>query len=284
MHFFSNRWLYVNEPIVNMRELPSKDSKVVSQVVFGEEIALEKSVGEWAYIRSSDTYTGWILQSSYVELETPYISNISTSRLSSHLYAIEDTEFGPIKTLAYQTRLQAIGEGDRWIELLLPDQTKAYIQKGDVSPEAKLYTKQDLCVFSQKFLGLPYTWGGRSSFGYDCSGFIQMLYQQISVHLPRDARQQILDPRFKEISVDHLKPGDLLFFGKCSEKIQHVGLYLGDQKFIHATSRENLPWIRISKLTDFEWSGHSDAYYPHRRLYQNKVLEFNNGNSRNFFL
>lgn len=249
-----------------MREHPSKDSKVVSQVVFNEEITVERVEGEWAFIKSSDTYSGWTLKPSYIERDHPYPSNISISRLSAHLYAIEDTEFGPIITLPYQTKLQAIGEGDRWIKVLLPDQTSAYIQKGDVLPEPKIHTKQDLALFSQKFLGLPYTWGGRSSFGYDCSGFIQMLYSQLGIHLQRDARQQVLDPSFKAIAIDALEDGDLLFFGKSLNQIQHVGMYVGNHSFIHATSRENLPWIRISKLSDLEWSGHPNAYYPYRQF------------------
>ncbi len=259
-------FIYVNTPVLNMREYPSKGSKVVSQVIFNEEITVEELEGEWAFIRSSDTYSGWILKSSYIECDYLYPSNSSISRLSAHLYAIEDTEFGPVITLPYQTKLQAIGEGGRWIKILLADQTTAYIQKGDVLPEPKIHTKQDLVLFSQRFLGLPYTWGGRSSFGYDCSGFIQMLYSQLGINLQRDARQQILDPRFNAISIDRLEPGDLLFFGKSVYQIQHVGMYLGDHSFIHATARENKPWIRISNLLDLEWSGHPNAYYSYRQF------------------
>jgi cell wall-associated NlpC family hydrolase len=268
-----DQFFYVNAPVVNMRELPCKDSKVVSQAVFNEKIAVEQSTGEWSYIRSSDGYSGWMLTSSYIKLDTPYIATLSTSRLSAHVYATEDTEFGPIRTLPYQTKLQAIGEGSRWVKVLFPDKTTGYLQQGDVLPEVKIDTKHDLCLFSEKFLGLPYTWGGRSSFGYDCSGFIQMLYQQVGIYLQRDAKQQILDPRFNSIAIEKVTSGDLLFFGKDASHIQHVGMYLGDQKMIHATSRENAPWIRVSSLLDFEWSGQYNAYYPYRIALQNAQIK-----------
>ncbi|MCP5492677.1 MAG: C40 family peptidase [Chlamydiales bacterium] len=93
--------------------------------------------------------------------------------------------------------------------------------------------------FSQKFLGLLYIWGGRSSFGYDCSGFVQMLYSQIGIKLQRDAKQQILDSRLQSIKIDELKLGDLIFFGKSDQRIMHVGMYIGNEQFIHATAREN---------------------------------------------
>lgn len=152
----------------------------------------------------------------------------------------------------------------RWVKVARPDGQEYFIQKGDLLEEETCRTKGDLIRFSQKFLGLPYTWGGRSSFGFDCSGFVQMLYGRLGIVLQRDARQQILDPRLTACRMDEIEPGDLLFFGKAEQKILHVGLSLGAGQFIHATSRENQPWIRISKLTDFEWSGDAAARYPCR--------------------
>ncbi|MDP1880577.1 MAG: SH3 domain-containing C40 family peptidase, partial [Parachlamydiaceae bacterium] len=174
-------------------------------------------------------------------------------------------EFGPIKTLPYGSKLEALDSTDlRWIKVSLPDGTEGYIQKGDVTPEQEILYKNDLVLFSQKFLGLPYTWGGRSSFGFDCSGFVQMLYSQIGINLLRDARQQVLDSRFCTICMDDHEPGDLIFFGRSEQQILHVGMYIGDGQFIHATSKECKPWIRISHLSDFEWSGNHEASYPFR--------------------
>lgn len=260
---------YINEPVVDMRENPTKESKVVSQSFFSEKITVEKTLDDWAYIMTPDAYLGWIPINSFVELKYPYEGFVKVSRLKAHVYGMPDTEYGPIKTVPYGAKFYSLDDSDsRWMKIGLPDGKEGYIQKGDVAAEQQLHRKEDLAVFSQKFLGLPYTWGGRSSFGYDCSGFIQMLYSQIGIHLQRDSKQQVLDSRFKTISQDELEPGDLIFFGKSNQRIMHIGMSLGNGQFIHATSRENQPWLRISHLSDFEWSGHSDAHYPYRTFRQ----------------
>ena len=257
--------VYINEPVAVMREHPREESKVVSQAIFSEEIRVEKVVDDWSYITSSDGYSGWVQSMHFIKLEGPYNTSLKVCRLAAHIYGVEDTEFGPIKTLPYGAKLRVVDTTDpRWIKIAMPDGKECFIQRGDVTPELKVDTKKDLVEFSKQFLGLPYTWGGRSSFGYDCSGFVQMLYNQINVNLQRDARQQVLDPRFQTIALDKLEPGDLIFFGKSAEKILHVGMFIGNGQLIQATVRELRPWLRISNLSDLEWSGHRDAFYPYR--------------------
>lgn len=259
-HFF-----YIHQPIVNMRETPSFQSKVVSQALFSEPIQVKDKQGQWSYIASSDNYEGWIPSSTFETRTTPYEPNLQITRLSAHLYSIKDIEFGPMQTLPFNSRLQELEVVDsRWIKVALPNHQEGYIQKGDVFSLQEFNHKKNLIAFSHQFLGLPYTWGGRSSFGYDCSGFVQMLYQSIGVFLERDSCQQAIDPRFSTIDVNKLEGGDLIFFGTENKKIKHVGMHLEDGSFIHATARENKPWIRISHLTDFEWSGHEKAFYPYR--------------------
>lgn len=256
---------YVNEPVVEMRASPSLESKVVSQTILSENVSVETQIDEWAYIITPDQYSGWVLAKSLVPLNKPYKASLKVSRLAAHVYAVKDIKFGPIKTLPFGSKLRLLETSDsRWIKVALPDGKECYIQKGDVCPEKMTFAKQDLIPFSQKFIGLPYTWGGRSSFGYNCSGFVQMLYNQIGVNLPRDSKQQILDPRFKTVPIELAEPGDLVFFGKAKNKIAHVGLYLGNGKFIHSTTRELQPWIRISSLSQFCWSGHKNAAYSYR--------------------
>lgn len=256
---------YIIAPFVEMREDKPPQSKVVSQALFSENIQILQENGEWSYIATPDGYTGWIPKNAITTRQIPYHPTHSISRLRAHLYQINDIEYGPMLTLPYGSRLLILEEIDsRWIKGALPNSQECYIQKGDVLPEEPCKTKNDLVLLSQKFLGLPYTWGGRSSFGYDCSGFVQMLYGKLGIHLQRDARLQILDSRFQTCDSAELDPGDLIFFGKAEDRIMHVALSLGNQQFIHATSRENMPWLRISSLTDFEWSGHPKAHYPYR--------------------
>ena len=267
--WLASGFFYVNEPVVTMRESPSNQSKVESQAILSEPVSVEEKSGDWSRIVTPDGYAGWVLSESLTEPSELYTANLTISRLKAHLYHVKDTEYGPIRSLPLGSQLKGLDFSDaRWIKVVLPDGLEGYVQKGDVETEPKLSSKQDLVLFSQNFLGLPYTWGGRSSFGYDCSGFVQMLYAKIGIDLQRNSGQQILDSRFREIEISQLEPGDLIFFGRTKENIGHVGLYIGNQEFIHATPRENKPWIRISHLSDFEWSGNSNTYYAYRTARQ----------------
>lgn len=268
-------FLYVNEPVVTMREEPTEQSKVASQAIFAEKISVEEVNGTWSKIASSDGYKGWVPSHSIIELKNPYQGSLIVSRLAAHLYSVDDTEYGPIKTLPFGTKLQALDTSHtRWIIVSLPCGEKAYIQKGDVLPISEIKSKHDLVSLSKQFLGLPYTWGGRSSFGYDCSGFVQMLYSHLNIALPRDSKDQINDHRFITVDAENLEPGDLIFFGYSKDKIRHVGMYLGNGEFIHSVaSKENQPWIRISSTSDFIWSGKSDCDFPYRVSRQLKHSE-----------
>ena len=215
----------------------------------------------WLQIQTvCDGYQGWVERAAICKLDGLFAIEafVSVCRQAAHLYAVEDTIYGPIMTLPFESRLQLMApvkEGYRWLQVRLPDQRTAYIQRGDVQFDERKLTRREMCQFSLQFQGLPYTWGGRSSFGYDCSGFVQMLYRQMGILLPRDARQQIHWAGFKPGQRSDLTAGDLLFFGPEESRIQHVGLSLGDGQFIHATVAENAPYIRISDSSTWDGTG-----------------------------
>lgn len=259
---------YVNEPVVDMRELASYESKIVSQALFAEPVIVQEGVEGWLRIETPDGYSGWVVSTSVINLREPYLTTMQTSRLKAHIYHLKDTEYGPIKSLPFGSKLQVLDETDhRWLKIALPDGRECFIQKGDVMTLEMSLTKPLLPSLSEQFLNLPYTWGGRSSFGYDCSGFVQMLYSRIGITLPRDANQQILDNRFKVVNLDELEPGDLIFFGRSEQKINHVGMSIGRGQFVHATVAENQPWIRISHLTDEAWRGEG-SNHPYRAAHR----------------
>jgi len=258
-------FFYINEAVIDMRKDPLAESKIVSQALFAERVTIQEEFDQWLKITTPDGYSGWIVSSSVVTRLEPYETTVKTSRLIAHVYGLKDTEYGPIKSLGYGSRLKVLDQKDkRWLKIALPDGRESYIQRGDVMTQKISLTKADLANLSQKFNGLPYTWGGRSSFGYDCSGFVQMLYSQIGIDLQRDAREQVLDRRFNRTDIDKLEPGDLIFFGASAERITHVGMSIGDNLFIHATSAENQPWIRVSQLSDIYWSGGTGTPHPYR--------------------
>lgn len=92
----------------------------------------------------------------------------------------------------------------------------------------------ELVISAMGFLGVPYKRGGTSSdTGFDCSGFVRAMYQQtIGLILPRTADQQAAATQ--QIDASELKPGDLVFFNTLRRAFSHVGIYVGDNKFIHS--------------------------------------------------
>lgn len=271
-HQDNNLFFYVIWPFVEMRSEPCGEAEVVSQAYFSEQIFPFEQEGEWVKIVTRiDHYQGWVKKGSFCQRNVPFLHENSKNlafvkRNAAHLYRDMDTIYGPMLTVPFESRLEILEPKDnvhsRWLHVALPDSRSAYIQRGDVLINPIFLEFQEICTLSLCFLGLPYTWGGRSSFGYDCSGFIQMLYRQAGIYLPRDSRQQFLCDQLVSIAPDRAKAGDLIFFGHNEQKICHVGMSLGKDKFIHACAvTENAPYIRISHLTDSAWNG--SGYYPY---------------------
>lgn len=94
----------------------------------------------------------------------------------------------------------------------------------------------DLVLSAMNFLGVPYRRGGQSAeSGFDCSGFTRYIFENsVGLVLPRRAEEQARAPGLLNISRDELKPGDLVFFNTLRHTFSHVGIYVGDNKFIHS--------------------------------------------------
>lgn len=92
-----------------------------------------------------------------------------------------------------------------------------------------------LLTAAHRSMGVPYRYGGTSpKSGFDCSGFTQHSYQSVNVKIPRTAAQQSVASR--SIRRQDLRPGDMIFFKTSGRKVNHVGIYVGNGKFIHAAS------------------------------------------------
>jgi hypothetical protein len=249
----------VTRPVVNMYSHPTEDADVVSQAIYGSNVVLLEQKDGWAHIRTADDYTGWSPMPALRPGE-PYAARGRVAEVQSlfaHVYREPSvTRHAPLVTAPFETKFEVIAEppgADKWIQVRLPDDRPGWVQLGDVSFEPKPLTIPETIAFSKRFLGLPYTWGGTSSFGYDCSGFMQMLGRRRGISLPRDAQPQAEWSGVVPVKRDDVRPGDLLYFGRSDKKITHTGMYIGDGKFINATTFET-PMIRIDNLQDPHWT------------------------------
>jgi cell wall-associated NlpC family hydrolase len=116
------------------------------------------------------------------------------------------------------------------------------------------YLRESLVKTAKDFLGVPYLWGGASpDDGFDCSGLTMTVYQLNGLNLPRHSRTQY-DVGIS-VSREHLQQGDLVFFlDKDGNRISHVGIYIGRDQFIHASSQGKK--IRIDSLSSDYFARH----------------------------
>ncbi|MDT8067218.1 MAG: C40 family peptidase [Terriglobia bacterium] len=252
----------VKVPVADMHSAPSDDSDVVSQAILGSNVTVLKVNGDWAKVRTDDQYTGWMPLNAMVPKSgaPAYGGSGKMAQVTSvfaHIYRETDvTKHAPLFTAPFDSHIAVIDamNGDaRWLKVQLPDGTVGYVQRGDVTLDPKVLTIPESIDLAKRFLGLPYTWGGSSSYGYDCSGFTQMLMRSRGIIMPRDADLQAAWSGVMTIKRDELKPGDLLFFGSSPDHITHTGMYIGNGEFIHATTHDH-PVVQISRLDDQPWT------------------------------
>lgn len=119
---------------------------------------------------------------------------------------------------------------------------------------------QILLAMARQYLGVPYVWAGRSPGGFDCSGFVSYVFDQMGYGLPRMA-----DGQFEvgiPVSRKDLMPGDLVFFSTYEPGPSHVGIYLGNDQFIHASSGAG--YVTVTSL--------SSSYYRERYLGARRII------------
>jgi peptidoglycan DL-endopeptidase CwlO len=114
-----------------------------------------------------------------------------------------------------------------------------------------------------KFLGVPYVFGGTSTSGFDCSGYVQHVFAMLGISLPRTADAQY-DAGHR--IVGGMKPGDLVFFQTYAPGPSHVGIYLGHDKFVHASSSHG---VMVSSLRESYWA---DRFIGAKRFLSGKHL------------
>jgi cell wall-associated NlpC family hydrolase len=117
--------------------------------------------------------------------------------------------------------------------------------------EAPANAGQDLADFAVSYVGSRYAWGGMSPAGFDCTGFVKFIYSQFGVDLPHNEAGQLASG--PQVDAGELAPGDVLVFANTYRRgLSHVGIYLGEGRFVHAVDEAH--GVMVSNLWDGYWS------------------------------
>lgn len=248
----------VKDPVVTLFEEPTETSPLDSQAIYGQSIyMIEELANGWVYAETVEGYRGYCKKSGLTPDLPQWRSSKYLARVSSQVgivYPTKDTVFLPVMRLPFDAKLEVLESLEdsqkRWLPVRLLGGASGWIQIGDVEKLAPK-TLSEVLLLSKEFLGVPYVWGGNSSFGYDCSGYVQTLAKQMGIILPRNSSQQAKSPLLQSLQ-EPQNPGDLLFFG--TSRVIHVGIYLGEEEFIHTGTRDLIPRVAEGNLSTTNYS------------------------------
>lgn len=169
--------------------------------------------------------------------------------------------------VAAETPLWILSEESGWYEVQLPNGDVGWVYEDDFSvgvpldpDRPDLVRGQDIVREAMRYLGTPYVWGGESARGMDCSGFVYIVFAS---RVPGLARMRSFDYYQMGTPVERsaMMPGDLVFFTTYAPGPSHVGIYVGDGRFVHASSGARR--VTVSSLDEPFYAG---RYLGARRL------------------
>ena len=256
----------VDVSVTSLYAAPRYKSELVDQVLLGHPVRVLKEYHGWYYVKSEPElpydkgYLGWVDCDNIVRFNASGFADYVGGRkliVTSTYTSLRNSPSGGavVSDAVMRDYLKPISTAGVVFKIQLPDGRIAYVASSDVEyydqyMAAHPPTPDGIENTAEKFLGFPYLWGGTSTKGFDCSGFVKTVYGMNGINLPRDASEQVDIGTTVDTDSDftNLRKGDLLFFGQDAgsgkqEKIVHVAIYLGDGYFIHSSGL-----VRISSL------------------------------------
>ena len=233
--------------------LPSTSSERVSQGLLGEACRLLGREGDWAELRlDRDGYVGWMQAAALVEKTEQQVREYSAATQTivraelAQAYLAADRAMVAGK-LPFGLRLPLADHAQGSLAVRLPDARVWWLAESDAIPVAERPQPDaggvaEALRLMRRSIGVPYLWGGRTPFGYDCSGLSQTFCALLGIAIPRDADQQFQAGRAIE---GPAAPGDLVFFSVPGgptdpvrfADVRHVAISLGGAEILHASGR-----------------------------------------------
>lgn len=247
-------WGLVTLSVINLRSQPDHAAEMVSQALMGTPLKVLESLNGWYHVQTPDLYLGWMEGNGLVSFTSDELDRWKKSnryvfnRINGKALDTPNRKGMAVTDLVLGDLFEVVAEVKGFLKIRLPDKRTGFVKKSECLSWQEWTTRkpdiQAMISIARQMLGTPYLWGGTSSKGVDCSGFTKNSYYSQGIILTRDASQQVRygeHPDFNKIET--LQPGDLLFFGRNAQRVTHVGLYMGNGKFIHSSGL-----VRINSL------------------------------------
>ncbi len=268
----------INYTYADIYAQPNVNSERLTQGIYGDVVRIDQENGWWYSVKVGPypELSGWMHKSAITVLPpgSLYIKERSLTTIiirqdTSHVFVWPSTTIN----IVMGTELPFIGESGKWYLVRLPNNDIGRIARDavhpSVAPQPLIQSKQkpvpslrqipqqrrDIVNTAQRFLGKIYIWGGTTPYGFDCSGLSYLVYKLNGVELPRVSWLQFRNDFGKMINKSQLKQGDLVFFETYRPGPSHVGIYIGDNQFIHASPKFG---VTTSSL--------DEPYFKHRYI------------------
>jgi len=230
--------LITNVTVAGIFSAPQFQSEMISQSLLWEKLEVLEKKGNWYKAKQCDDYIGWIHKFYIIELKNEIKKSatyIETNPLGQ-IFTHPDINSETIQNCTFGTILPATDtkkiNNNWWHKVILPDNKNGWLLNNGYKKCTSI--RETIQEISVKLLGIPYVWGGRSSYGFDCSGFIQTIFKFCGIPLPRDSKDQFAVSSLIEQDSNENLRGDLIFFSK-NDKINHIAISLGGNQFIHSS-------------------------------------------------
>lgn len=279
--------------LVNLRAEPRQQSELLSQYLMGDKFEILSKENNYYQVDTEDEIKGWVHQSSLIINDSQTSDDdIFSDRLMicvskfSILREKESIDSLPVSLVFLGTILDLDEpvtnyylKTREWLRVKLPDNTVAFLKKDDFNvlanyQERYFFNPKTAVETALSLIGVSYLWGGTTPAAIDCSGMVRLCCRMAGKKLPRNSYQQAEIGGFIETDSDFISllPGDLLFFSE-GEKVSHVGLALGQGRFIHSS----LTYGQVA-ITSLK-KGDSDYHQLFRDIYSfSKRLEWGSDN------
>ena len=266
----------VDATALRVRAATSTEAEVVGKVYEGQTVEVTGRVGDWYVI----DYNG---ESRYVSAEYIDLGNLEIQNTmgvinesSVNIRTGPGLDYGVAFKLMEGTNVTVTDYENGWFKIRFVDLT-GYVRADLLSvdklvttsvatnptnylvPESNKSVAQKIVDYAYTFLGTPYVYGGKTPAGFDCSGFTMYVFAEFGYDLHRVSTDQYKDGTY--VAFDDLEVGDLVFFSSNKKAIGHVGIYIGEGYFIHATSPGD-----VVRITDISSEYYATRYVGARRI------------------